>query len=375
MSQPNRMLSHAPPSAEPLPLLPEQAFLPDAYRLPDGMVRVPRADIAPRVVFIEVTNRCNLLCETCLRTYFTREPLKTLSLDEFMFIADQFPEMRRAVLHGIGEPLLNRALPQMIHHLKARDVQVLFNSNGALLTAWWQEALVRSGLDEFRCSIDGATAETYARIRGADLLDKVAQGLAGLIETKARLKAEHPRVSIWCVATKDNFLELPALVRLSARLGVPEVYVQRMTFFSQEPEQQFGMARHEYAVFGQDYADQQEIIAECEALSAELGIHFRAAGARGPRGSLAAAQSADDKPWQACLRPWISAYVTANGNCLPCCISPFATNDYESLILGNLFERPFAEIWNGDLYRRFRIDFSSAHPHEACAGCGVYWSL
>ena len=371
MSQSIPLFSRAPTTTQP------SRRLPDAYRLPDGMVRAPRAEVAPRVVFIEVTNRCNLLCETCLRTYFTREPLKTLSLDEFVFIVDQFPEMRRAVLHGIGEPLLNRALPQMIHHLKARDVQVLFNSNGALLTAWWQEALVRSGLDEFRCSMDAPTAETYARIRGADVLDKVAQGLAGLIETKARLKAKHPRVSIWCVATKDNFLELPDLVRLAARLGVPEVYVQRLTYFAQQPEQQFGMARHEYAVFGQDYVDQQKVIAECERLSAELGVDFRAAGARDPRSSLASARSRDDKPWQACLRPWISAYVTANGNCLPCCISPFATSDYESLILGNLFERPFAEIWNNHLYRKFRADFSSPHPHPhpACAGCGVYWSL
>jgi MoaA/NifB/PqqE/SkfB family radical SAM enzyme len=36
----------------------------------------------------------------------------------------------------------------------------------SLLTPKWQEELVRSGLDEFRCSIDGAQPETYAHIRG-----------------------------------------------------------------------------------------------------------------------------------------------------------------------------------------------------------------
>ena len=93
------------------------------------------------MVFIEVTNRCNLLCETCPRTYFTREPLKSLTFDEFRMIAEQFPEMRRCALHGIGEPLLNRELPRMIAYLKARGVEVLFNSNGTLLTPAWQEAL------------------------------------------------------------------------------------------------------------------------------------------------------------------------------------------------------------------------------------------
>jgi len=365
-----------PAEAEASPsFLPEPAFLPDAYRLPEGLVRAPLATLSPRVVFIEVTNRCNLLCETCPRTYFTREPLRTLASDEFVFIAEQFPQMQRAVLHGIGEPLLNRDLPQIIAYLKQRGIEVLFNSNGTLLTPAWQEALARSGLDEFRCSIDGATPATYARIRGADLLHKIEAGLAGLVQTKARLSVETPRLSIWCVATKENLAELPDLVRMAAWLGVPEVYVQRMTFFGNEPEQQYGMARQDLAIFGHDADIQEQIIARCEALSAELGVDFRAAGARDPRNSLAAAKLADDHPWQACLRPWTTAYVTANGNCLPCCISPFATHDYDSLILGNLFERPFGEIWNDHLYRRFRTDFFTDTPHKACANCGVFWSL
>ena len=356
-------------------LLPEQSFLPDAYRLPEGMIRGPHSTMLPRVVFIEVTNRCNLLCETCPRTYFTREPIRSLRYDEFVVIADQFPEMQRAVLHGIGEPMLNRDLPQIIAHLKQRDVEVLFNSNGTLLTQPWQEALVQSGLDEFRCSIDGAEPETYARIRGANLLHKIEEGLAGLMRSKARLQASTPRVSIWCVATRENLRELPDLVRLAARLGVPEVYVQRMVYFGSEPDDQYGMARDELAIFGKDADYQDEIIAECETLSAKLGIDFRAAGARDPRNSLAAAREADFHPWQACLRPWTTAYVTANGNCLPCCLSPFTTNDYESLILGNLFEQPFSKIWNDDRYRRFRTDFFSDTPHKACANCGVHWSL
>ena len=38
-------------------------------------------------------------------------------------------------------------------------------------------------------------------------------------------------------------------------------------------------------------------------------------------------------------------YITANGNVLPCCISPFVERDYDSLILGNAFEQPLSEIW------------------------------
>jgi MoaA/NifB/PqqE/SkfB family radical SAM enzyme len=362
-------------SGEPLPNLPEQLFLPDAYRLPDGAERQARMDAPPRMVFIEVTNRCNLHCETCPRTYFTREPLKTLTFAEFRVIADQFPEMRRCALHGIGEPLLNRELPAMIAYLKARGVEVLFNSNGTLLTPTRQEALARSGLDQFRCSIDGARPETYARIRGADLLDKVVTGLAGLAETKARLGLAAPQISIWCVATRENIAELPELVRLADRVDVREVYLQRMVFFAGDATEQFGMARHDLAIFDSALSEQEAIIAECEALSTELGIVFHASGGRELRGSLAAQRPTEAAPWRACMRPWTTAYVTANGNCLPCCISPFSTADYEGLLMGNLFERPFAEIWNDAAYRKFRTRLLSTEPNRACASCGVYWSL
>jgi radical SAM protein with 4Fe4S-binding SPASM domain len=283
--------------------------------------------------------------------------------------------MRRALLHGIGEPLLNRELPEIIRYLKQRDVEVIINSNGTLLTPQWQEKLVESGLDQYRCSIDGAKDETYARIRGADLLPKLRQGLDGLVRTKKRLGATTPRVSIWCVSTRENLRELPDLLRLSAQLGVPEVYMQRMVYFAAEPEKQYGMARGELAIFGQDQTEEDRVIEECTALSAQLGITFLASGGRDPINSLAAARTSDFAPWHACMRPWTTAYVTANGNCLPCCISPFATDDYESLILGNLFERPFHEIWNETRYQQFRMDLLSDHPHKACASCGVYWSL
>ena len=360
---------------ETVPILPEQTFLPEAYRLPEGSQRGPTAELKPRVVFIEVTNRCNLLCQICPRTFFDREPLKSLSCEEFIAIAEQFPHMERALLHGIGEPLLNQELPEIVRYLKGRHVEVIINSNGTLLSPEWQEKIITSQLDEYRCSIDGAKDGTYARIRGANLLPKLVKGLEGLVRTKERLGSETPHISIWCVASRENLEELPDLIHLAARLGVGEVYLQRMVYFARNPDEQYGMAKDEKAIFGKDSDYQEEVIQECTLLSDQLGVDFRASGARDPLNSFAAARPEDFAPWQACLRPWTTAYVTANGNCLPCCISPFATDDYESLILGNLFERPFAEIWNASLYQEFRTRLLSDHPHQACSSCGVYWSL
>src|SRR5262249_24530863 len=144
--------------------------LPVAYTFIDINTRGEVAAHAPRVIFIEITNHCNLFCETCPRTFISYEKAQTLSWENFLRIVKQFPDMQRAVLDSIGEPLMNRDLARMIEYLKARQITVLFNSNATLLNKDWAKKLIRSSLNELRCSIDRTDPKTYARIRDAPLL-------------------------------------------------------------------------------------------------------------------------------------------------------------------------------------------------------------
>jgi MoaA/NifB/PqqE/SkfB family radical SAM enzyme len=69
---------------------------------------------------VETTNRCNLLCTTCPRTYVELEPPADMSWELFTSIVDQVPNVARAVLHGVGEPMLVKNLPRMVRYLKDR---------------------------------------------------------------------------------------------------------------------------------------------------------------------------------------------------------------------------------------------------------------
>ena len=60
----------------------------------------------PVCLYLETTNRCNLLCTTCPRTYEELEPPADMSWELFTSIVDQIPKLARAVLHGVGEPML-----------------------------------------------------------------------------------------------------------------------------------------------------------------------------------------------------------------------------------------------------------------------------
>src|SRR3984885_15691122 len=88
----------------------------------------------PVCLYLETTNRCNLLCTTCPRTYEQLEPEADMPWELFTSLIDQYPNIARVVLHGIGEPMLVKDLAQRVKYLKDRHIYVLFNTNGTLLT-------------------------------------------------------------------------------------------------------------------------------------------------------------------------------------------------------------------------------------------------
>ena len=270
---------------------------------------------------------------------------------------DQFPLLERVVLHGIGEPLLNASLGAMIHYLKAvhPSAQVLFNSNAVLLDDARQRDLIDSGLDELSVSIDGASRATYQRTRGIDALDVVVGNLKDFVPLAQM--AGKPRISMWLTAMRENLSELPDLVDLAAELGVAEVYTQRLVLFEE------GLATSEQSAYGKLRRQEEQALEVSGQRAAAHGIAFRASGLTTPQESLAGSRG-NGRPWSACFRPWATTYVTANGNVLPCCISPFSTADYSTLILGNVFETSFAEIWNGPKYRARR---EALHTRKAIA--------
>lgn len=333
----------------------------------DDARRPPMASELPRSLYLETTNRCDSECQTCVRTFRTLEPAADLTLERVKQIVAQFPALDRVVLHGIGEPLLNREIFDIVRYLKARGPVVLFNSDAISLTAARAGRLIDSGLDEYRVSMDAATRPTYRRIRGVDHFDRVVRNVGRLIELARDLGRRTPRISLWFTASRANVDELPAFVRLAAGLGVAEVYVQRLVWNG------LGLATRENALHGDLRAREQALLDEAETLARAGGITMRASGLTTPLASLRG--EADARHWAGCQRPWTLSYVTANGHVLPCCISPWVARDYDGLVLGNAFTTPFGEIWNGDGYQRFRAAFESDTPPDPCRGCGLSWSL
>jgi len=331
----------------------------------------PHSEAPPLCLYLETTNRCNLLCTTCPRTYEELEPPADMSWELFTSIVDQLPGLQRAVLHGVGEPMLVKNLARMVRYLKDRGVYVLFNTNGTVLTEKSGRAMIASGLDEMRVSLDAATAASYRLIRGKNYFDRILRNVRNFRALQEREGHTRPRVSAWLTGLKETLVELPAFVRVAADLGVKEVYLQRLVFFA---DNAIGMARPDQALYEHLSGEESASIDAAATLAKSLGMTFSASGAAAEPGQSLKRQD-DGSPWSLCRRPWTVMYVTANGRALPCCIAPFSQRGYENYTLGDATQESLRNIWNGPAYASFRAGLLSATPPAACANCGLRWSL
>ncbi|HJN77511.1 MAG TPA: DUF2064 domain-containing protein [Myxococcota bacterium] len=342
--------------------------------LSDGVARhtrevvrdLGRGVIAPRLpteLQIELTSRCNLACSACLRSHEELAPDADLDLAGVLAIIDPLPDLQRLSLQLNGESMLAPGLFDVLSEASSRGITTVLNTNGTLLTAERRARLLSCGLDELRVSLDGARASTVARMAGADILERVVEGVSALM--RERPEGHRLAVSLWMVANRWNIDELPELVELAALMGVSEVYLQRLVLNGH------GVAVEENSLHGRA-GEIEPVFTRARALAEELGIALRASGRRPLEESLT--PEAGDRPQLGCYRPWRSAVVTASRKVLPCCISSF-TAPYSELERGDLERQGWSEIWNAEPYQALRAGILSGEPLEFCAGCGVDWSL
>ncbi len=185
---------------------------------------------------IEVTSRCNLNCDMCMRKVLMEES-GDMSLETYKALLPVFPALESINVIGIGEPLLNENIIEMIRlgkkHLPPKGTFSI-TTNATLIDYRLARELVSSGLDNIVISIDGATPETFNDIRKKATFIDVMANIERLNKAKKELKSETPCLGFEFVAMKKNVRELPALVDLAARHGVSFIIVTNLLPHTEE---------------------------------------------------------------------------------------------------------------------------------------------
>jgi MoaA/NifB/PqqE/SkfB family radical SAM enzyme len=322
----------------------------------------------PTFAQIEVVGQCNLRCRMCA-IQFRRDgpphgPNAFMAFDDYRRIVEGFPALERLQLQGLGEPMMHPQFFAMVSWAAARGIRVSTNSNLTLLSRRRALECVETGLAELHVSLDAATPEIYERIRVGASFHKVLRNLRRVMDARAAT-ASALAVRIVAVLMRENLAELPALVRLAASEGVPDLFVQYLCHDFEEaslPEHYKAMRSFIDAErLDRRHAGRVDAVyAQARALAAELGVSLRLP----PRGAADRAS----RPHPRCDWPWQGAYVSYRGDAMPCCM--VGTPDRARF--GNVLDDGVAVVWHNGDYRRFRSELAAGRPPPVCRSCAVY---
>jgi len=188
---------------------------------PESGIVESRSDEIIARVNIELTNRCNLGCSTCMRHVWDEE-LGVMDLQLFEQIISGlagFDPSPTVFLGGFGEPLSHPDILGMVSMAKRNGFRVEIITNGVLLNEDISHGLIERGLDRLWVSIDGATPGSYEDVRLGDNLPRVVANLQQFHALKVSGTKTLPNLGVAFVAMRKNILDLPAVIDLGRSLG------------------------------------------------------------------------------------------------------------------------------------------------------------
>ena len=340
----------------------------------------------PILVYAEATTRCNLHCFMCRLSFpeTTRQVREHMTLETFSRIEPLLEPGSRLSLFGLGEPLMNPNFVEMLRIAKGRGAFVGLNSNAMLLTERVARAMVELEQDLLVISFSGGTRETYERVITGANYDRVLDQLRRLNELKAAalstrdsalstpIERVKPVLQLQFTAMRDNIAELPQAVRLAIDLRCAGLVAMPLTVVDAsiadqsllspdlQPriERAFKEAREVAATADYPFELQLPPGHQLSAVSAQQAEPARDSAPNAQHSALSTEHSA-----RICHEPWQTFYVRDDGRVNSCC--------YSNRIMGDVREQTALEIWNGEMYRRFRARMRSANKPSECQVCHV----
>lgn len=301
---------------------------------------------APVIYNIETTNACNMRCEMCPRTTMMTRAIKELDMDTYRkivsqirpFSAEEWSEWenfvetkyripsdsmsenhfflhiipRAIVLHGYGDPLLDKNMAERISLLTERRIFSYFSCNPANIKLSRTEELFANGLGYIKFSIESVGDLRHKQVRGnASNYTDSYRKILDLIELK-----EKKSLKTTIVITMLN-LEKP---------------------WQQEEFEKLKDAFKDLDVYIYIKSQDQQWYQDKEA--GTKSIHWL----------------------EFCQFPWSSMTIKSNGEAAMC------VEDFNNeIMLGNTAKEPLLDIWNGERYRDFRLDHFDLTPDIKCS--------
>jgi radical SAM protein with 4Fe4S-binding SPASM domain len=289
----------------------------------------------PVVYNIETTNACNMRCEMCPRTTMMTRPIETMKPELFTRVIDQLRPWTDAewskwqdfveekyhvdrndvsenhfflhvipqviVLHGYGDPLLDKSIPDYVAQMTQRGLKSYFSCNPANINMDRTVETFENGLDYIKYSIESADDLRHKEVRGQQSnFSESYRNIVQLLDIKAKRNLNTTIVITMINLNKSWQQE--EFEKVKDAFKDMDVYV-----YLKSQDQQW-------------YEDNKQ---QTQSLH---WIEF-------------------------CQFPWSSMTIKSNGELVEC------VEDFNNeIILGDAKTELLADIWNGEKYNRFRLD-------------------
>jgi len=313
----------------------------------DYGVTMPQKLDAPFLVVWDVTQQCNLRCRHCYRDAGTALPGE-MNTDDSCALIDQLSDAGIAALaFSGGEPLMRKDLVTLIARAKSHGLYVSVASNGTLVTPEMAGRLRTAGMDYIEISVDGCDAATHDNFRGMPgVFSRTMEGIKNCVDAGIYT----------CIATtltRETWHQVDAIHALGHDLGV-----QRMMIFNfiptgrgadkeaqakdLRPEEREALLKRIMAL---NETGEPPLILSTAPQFARVALQWENGNGKGvPVGHFYAG---DELAGPArtlaefiggCGAGRLYCSIEPEGDVQPCVFMP--------LVVGNVRERPFCEIWH-----------------------------
>ncbi len=189
----------------------------------------------PTHISLLVTSRCSFRCDMC-PTHSTKVPesyvhrhheAPDMSLNLMRYVLDLYPNVVRVPLIGVGEPLLNPQLFDMVRECTKRRMIADTVTNGFALDAFIPD-IISSEIDRICVSINGHTADEFHRMTGNAEIDylRILRNLEALVRACANKKSSL-RIDLSFIIDSNNYLYMKDMIEIGEAFGVDSVYLSQ----------------------------------------------------------------------------------------------------------------------------------------------------
>ena len=165
----------------------------------------------PTVLMIENTNHCNAECVMCPRDTLSR---KRGFMDFGLFekiIKEASSEKRKPIthLHGFGEPLLDKRLPDRIQLATEYGItRTYLVSNASLLFPETSRKIIGAGLEKMKISFYGTDEESYNHTMKRLDFEVTLQNIKDFLRIRKDMKSQTPRLILQYLPNETNHAKI-----------------------------------------------------------------------------------------------------------------------------------------------------------------------